>query len=132
MPVQLVVRPDQDFRGYAGQAVSGHVRVGDPLTVWPSGVHSRIKRIVTFDGDLEEAFAPMSVTIVLEDEVDVSRGDVLAGGPLQVASRHRSGRRLDGRAAAQSEPDVSAQAQRPDGRGRSGPRADAERDRQGA
>jgi sulfate adenylyltransferase large subunit len=87
LPVQLVVRPDQTFRGYAGQAVSGHVRVGDTLTIWPSGLESRVKRIVTFDGDLEEAFAPMSVTIVLEDDVDVSRGDVLAGGPVQVASR---------------------------------------------
>jgi sulfate adenylyltransferase large subunit len=87
MPVQLVVRPDHEFRGYAGQAVSGHVRVGDTLTVWPSGLQSRIARIVTFDGDLPEVFAPMSVTIVLEDELDVSRGDVLAGGPLEVASR---------------------------------------------
>jgi len=87
MPVQLVVRPDQHFRGYAGQAVSGHVRVGDTLTVSPSGLQSRIKRIVTFDGDLEEAFAPMSVTIVLEDEIDISRGDVLSGGALQIANR---------------------------------------------
>jgi sulfate adenylyltransferase large subunit len=87
LPVQLVVRPDQTFRGYAGQVVSGYVRVGDPLTVWPSGVQSRVRRIVTFDGDLEEAYAPMSVTIVLEDEVDVSRGDVLARGPVQMASR---------------------------------------------
>jgi sulfate adenylyltransferase large subunit len=87
LPVQLVVRPDQSFRGYAGQAVSGYVRVGDPLTVWPSGVQSRVKRIVTFDGDIEEAYAPMSVTIVLDDEVDVSRGDVLARGPVQMASR---------------------------------------------
>ncbi len=87
MPVQLVVRPDQNFRGYAGQAVSGHIRVGDTITVSPSGLQSRIKRIVTFDGDLEEAFAPMSLTIVLEDEIDISRGDVLSGGSLQVANR---------------------------------------------
>jgi sulfate adenylyltransferase large subunit len=87
LPVQLVVRPDQSFRGYAGQVVSGHVRVGDPLTVWPSGVQSRVSRIVTFDRDLEEAYAPMSVTILLEDEVDVSRGDVLARGPVQMAAR---------------------------------------------
>jgi sulfate adenylyltransferase subunit 1 (EFTu-like GTPase family) len=57
------------------------------LKVWPSGLQSRIARIVTFDGDLGEVFAPMSVTIVLEDEIDVSRGDVLAGGELQVGSR---------------------------------------------
>jgi len=87
MPVQLVVRPDQTFRGYAGQAVSGHIRVGDTLTASPSGLQSRIKRIVTFDGDLEEAFAPMSVTIVLEDEIDISRGDVLSGGSLHIANR---------------------------------------------
>jgi sulfate adenylyltransferase large subunit len=87
MPVQLVVRPDQNFRGYAGQAVSGHIRVGDTIAVSPSGLQSRIKRIVTFDGDLEEAFAPMSLTIVLEDEIDISRGDVLSGGSLQVANR---------------------------------------------
>ena len=87
MPVQLVVRPDQTFRGYAGQAVSGHIRVGDTLTASPSGLQSRIKRIVTFDGDLDEAFAPMSVTIVLEDEIDISRGDVLSGGSLHIANR---------------------------------------------
>src|SRR5207253_791372 len=56
-------------------------------TAWPSGVQSRIKRIVTFDGDLEEVFAPMSVTLVLENELDVSRGDVLAAGPVQVGTR---------------------------------------------
>jgi sulfate adenylyltransferase large subunit len=87
MPVQLVVRPDQTFRGYAGQIVSGRVATGDTLTIFPSGLTASVKRIVTFDGDLEEAFAPMSVTLVLDREVDVSRGDLLAGGPVQVASR---------------------------------------------
>jgi sulfate adenylyltransferase large subunit len=87
MPVQLVIRPDQSFRGYAGQIMSGRVVTGDTLTVFPSGLTASVKRIVTFDGELQEAFAPMSVTLVLDREVDISRGDVLAGGPLQVASR---------------------------------------------
>jgi sulfate adenylyltransferase large subunit len=73
--VQYVIRPDLDFRGYAGSIVSGQVHAGDPVTVLPSGVRSRVKRIVTFEGDLEEAFAPMAVTLVLEDERDISRGD---------------------------------------------------------
>ena len=66
--MQLVVRPDDEFRGYAGQIASGMIRVGDPVTVWPAGRTTRVKRIVTWDGDLDEAFAPMSVTLVLEDE----------------------------------------------------------------
>ena len=84
MPVQLVVRPDQTFRGYAGRIASGTIRPGDPVKVWPSGVTTRISRIVTWEGDLEAAFAPMSVTLTLEDDVDVSRGDLLAAGPVQV------------------------------------------------
>jgi sulfate adenylyltransferase large subunit len=76
-PVQLVVRPDQEFRGYAGQIVSGIVRVGDLITTWPSGRSARVKSIVTWDGELAMAFAPMSVTLTLDDEIDISRGDVL-------------------------------------------------------
>ena len=76
-PVQLVVRPDHEFRGYAGQIASGIVRVGDRVTTWPSGRSARVKRIVTWDGDLDMAFAPMSVTLALDDEIDISRGDVL-------------------------------------------------------
>ncbi len=86
-PVQLVLRPHLDFRGYAGQLQSGTIRVGDAVTVWPSGRTTAIKRIVTFDGDLQEAFAPMSVTLTLEDEIDISRGDMLVSGPVQVAQR---------------------------------------------
>ena len=85
MPVQLVVRPNQDFRGYAGRIASGTIRPGDRITVWPSGVSTRVTRIVTWDGDLDVAFAPMSVTLTLEDEIDVSRGDLLATGPVQVS-----------------------------------------------
>jgi len=78
MHVQRVVRPNLDFRGFAGQIASGTIRVGDELVALPSGKHSKVNRIVTFDGDLQEAFAPLSVTVVLEDEIDISRGDLLA------------------------------------------------------
>src|SRR6202044_4004305 len=77
-PVQRVIRPNQDFRGYAGQVVSGTIRPGDGILALPSGRRSRGKSIETFDGRLQEAVAPMSVTLTLEDEVDISRGDMLA------------------------------------------------------
>jgi len=76
-PVQYVVRPNLDFRGFAGQVASGVIRRGDSITVLPSGRTSRVKSIVTWDGELEEAFALMSVTVCLEDEIDISRGDML-------------------------------------------------------
>ena len=78
-PVQYVIRPNQEFRGYAGQITAGSVRPGDPVKAWPSGQLSRVKSIETFDGLLEEAAAPRSVTLTLEDELDISRGDLLAG-----------------------------------------------------
>ena len=84
-PVQLVLRPDDAFRGYAGQIASGTVRVGDTVTVLPSGRSSTIKRIVTWDGDLEMAHAPMSVTLTIADEIDVSRGDMLVADSQPVA-----------------------------------------------
>jgi len=77
-PVQRVIRPDQTFRGYAGQVVSGVIRPGDGVLALPSGRRSRVKSIETFEGRLEEALAPMSVTLTLEDEIDISRGDMLA------------------------------------------------------
>jgi sulfate adenylyltransferase large subunit len=77
-PVQRVIRPNQDFRGYAGQVVSGAIRPGDSILALPAGRRSRVKTIETFDGRLEEAVAPMSVTLTLEDELDISRGDMLA------------------------------------------------------
>jgi sulfate adenylyltransferase large subunit len=89
-PVQLVLRPDHDFRGYAGQVVSGAVRPGDVVTVLPSGRSTRVRRIVTWDGDLDVAQWPMSVTLTLEDEVDVSRGDMIVIGEAQVGQRVRA------------------------------------------
>ncbi len=76
-PVQYVIRPNLDFRGFAGTIASGIVRTGDQLTVLPSGKSSKVKSIVTYEGELLEAFAGQAVTITLEDEVDVSRGDML-------------------------------------------------------
>jgi sulfate adenylyltransferase large subunit len=76
-PVQRVIRPNQDFRGYAGQVVSGSIRPGDSILALPAGRRSRVKSIETFDGRLEEAVTPMSVTLTLEDELDISRGDML-------------------------------------------------------
>ena len=76
-PVQLVQRPNQEFRGYAGQMASGVLKPGDPIMVLPSGRTTRVKSIVTYDGEVARAFPPMSVTVCLEDEVDVSRGNML-------------------------------------------------------
>ena len=75
--VQLTIRAKEEFRGYAGQIASGTIHRGDAIVVLPSGRASTIRRIVTLDGDLEVATAPMSVTIVLDDELDVGRGDIL-------------------------------------------------------
>jgi len=76
-PVQYVLRPNLDFRGFAGTVASGILRPGDEVMVLPSGKRSRVKSIVTYDGELQEAFAPQAVTVTLTDEVDVSRGDML-------------------------------------------------------
>src|ERR1019366_9236617 len=76
-PVQYVIRPDASFRGFAGQVASGVIRPGDAVLSLPSGQKSRVRSIVTFDGDVPEAFPPMSVTLTLEDEIDLSRGDML-------------------------------------------------------
>jgi sulfate adenylyltransferase subunit 1 len=86
-PVQLVLRPTHDFRGYAGQIATGTIRRGDTVTVWPSGLSTRVARISTWDGDLDVARAPMSVTLVLEHELDISRGDMLAVGDVYVGKR---------------------------------------------
>lgn len=76
-PVQYVNRPNLDFRGYCGTAVSGVVKKGDEVMVLPSRKTSRVSSIVTFDGELEEAFPPQAITLTIEDEIDISRGDML-------------------------------------------------------
>jgi bifunctional enzyme CysN/CysC len=80
-PVQYVIRPmsdaHHDYRGYAGSVAGGVMKPGDEVIVLPSGFTSRIKSIDTFDGPVDEAFAPMAVTVILEDDIDVSRGDMI-------------------------------------------------------
>ena len=87
LPVQWVNRPNHDFRGFAGTIVGGRVRKGDAVRVQPAGRLSRVARIVTADGDLEEAVTGQSITLTLEDEIDVSRGDLIvtANAPADVA-----------------------------------------------
>ncbi|WP_276207493.1 MULTISPECIES: sulfate adenylyltransferase subunit CysN [Modicisalibacter] len=89
LPVQWVNRPDLDFRGFAGHIASGRVRPGDAIRVQPSGKASTVSRIYTFDGDLDEAVAGQSVTLLLDDEIDISRGDVISGAdsPAQTADQ---------------------------------------------
>ena len=77
LPVQMVLRPNLDFRGFSGTIASGIIRAGDEVKVLPSGMTSRVKSIETFDGTLEEAFAPQAITLTLEDEIDCSRGDMI-------------------------------------------------------
>ena len=89
MPVQWVNRPNLDFRGFSGLIATGSVKPGDAVRVLPSGKTSTVARIVTFDGDLDEASAGQSVTLTLADEVDCSRGDVIAtaDNPPQAADQ---------------------------------------------
>jgi sulfate adenylyltransferase subunit 1 len=88
-PVQYVVRPDADFRGFAGRVASGTIRPGDAVMALPSRQKTRVRSIVTYDENQGEAFSPMSVTLTLEDEIDLSRGDMLVSpdNPPTVASR---------------------------------------------
>jgi bifunctional enzyme CysN/CysC len=88
LPVQWVNRPNLDFRGFTGQIASGVVRPGDTVRVLPSGKQSKVARIVTYDGDLDLAVAGQSITLTLEDEIDCSRGDIIASGnPPEVADQ---------------------------------------------
>ena len=89
MPVQWVNRPNLDFRGFAGVVTSGTVKPGDRIVAQPSGKESTVARIVTFNGDLPLAVAGQSVTLTLDDEIDISRGDVLslADAPAEVADQ---------------------------------------------
>ena len=89
MPVQWVNRPNLDFRGFSGLIASGSIRPGDRIRALPSGRESRVARIVTLPGDLDQAVAGQSVTLTLEDEIDISRGDVIAAAdaPAPVANQ---------------------------------------------
>ncbi|MFK2904186.1 sulfate adenylyltransferase subunit CysN [Dyella ginsengisoli] len=89
LPVQWVARPDQNFRGYAGQVVAGAIAPGDEVVVLPGGARSRVARIVTADGDRKRAATGDAITLTLEDERDISRGDVIAAAhnPPQVADQ---------------------------------------------
>ena len=88
-PVQYVLRPDLNFRGFSGKIASGVIRRGDTVTALPSGKTSKVKRIVTYDGDLEYAFAPQCITVTLEDEIDLSRGEMLVKPDNKPLSGHR-------------------------------------------
>jgi sulfate adenylyltransferase large subunit len=92
MPVQSAIRVHPDFRGYAGLIAGGEVRVGMPVQIWPSGQETRIRRIATYDGDLDRAVAGQAVTLTFDDEFDISRGDVIAaaGRAPEVADRFRA------------------------------------------
>jgi sulfate adenylyltransferase large subunit len=83
LPVQRVIRPDQHYRGFAGQIAAGVIRKGDEIVALPSGRRSRVASITTFDGDLDEARAPMSIALTLDDELDISRGDLLVAPDSQ-------------------------------------------------
>ena len=89
LPIQWVNRPNPDFRGFVGTIVAGRLRQGEAIRVQPSGRTSRVARIVTFDGDLEEAVAGQAITITLADEIDVSRGDlvVAANEPAEISDQ---------------------------------------------
>lgn len=91
-PVQTVIRPDATFRGFAGRVASGVIRPGDAVLALPSGQKTRVEAIVTYDGNLAEAFAPMSVTLQLEDEIDLSRGDMLVSSenPPRISRKFRA------------------------------------------
>ncbi len=89
MPVQWVNRPNLDFRGFSGQIAAGTVKPGDRIRVLPSGRESKVARIVVLPGDLDQAVAGQSITLTLEDEIDISRGDVIAAAddPVAVADQ---------------------------------------------
>jgi bifunctional enzyme CysN/CysC/sulfate adenylyltransferase subunit 1 len=82
-PVQLVLRPDAVFRGFAGRVERGELRVGQMVRALPSGQTTRVSSIATYDGDLNSACAPESVTVTLEDEIDLSRGEMLVDAEME-------------------------------------------------
>ena len=99
LPVQYVIRPNLDYRGFAGQIVGGTVKKGDEVLALPSGKTSKVEAIDTYDGPLDEATAPRSVVLRLEDEIDVSRGDML----VHIAARPHVGRTFDAHVVWMSE-----------------------------
>ena len=119
LPVQYVVRPksDQfhDYRGYAGQVAGGVLKPGDEVVVLPSGLTSTIAGIDLFDQEIDEAFPPMSVTVRLEDDVDVSRGDMIARvkNAPEAQPGHRRDGLLDDQRAAAPAPEAGDQAHHP-------------------
>ena len=96
-PVQYVIRPQSaaypDYRGYAGQVAGGVLKPGDEVIVLPSGLQSTIAGIDTADGPVDEAYPPMSVTVRLTDDIDVSRGDMICRPAQPAAGRARTSRR---------------------------------------
>ncbi|MDR5893769.1 sulfate adenylyltransferase subunit CysN [Halomonas mongoliensis] len=88
LPVQVVNRPNLDFRGYAGTLEAGVLRPGQAVKVLPSGSRSTVERIVTWDGDLEEAWPGQAITVTLSDEIDISRGDWIVAADAEVAMSH--------------------------------------------
>jgi sulfate adenylyltransferase subunit 1 len=82
-PVQRVLRPHQDFRGFAGQIAAGTVRAGDEVVALPSGIRTHVRSITTWDGELQSAHAPQSVVLALDDETDLSRGDMIVAANSQ-------------------------------------------------
>ncbi len=86
LPVQWVNRPDPDFRGLCGTIASGDIQLGDPIIVLPGGQNSRVEAIVTFDGNLDRAETGQAVTLLLEDDIDIGRGDVLVAGEMPMVS----------------------------------------------
>ena len=117
-PVQYVIRPNLDFRGFAGQLASGVIRPRRRRSrCCPRAARSRVKSIVTWEGELEEAFAPMSVTVCLEDEIDISRGDMLVrftGSLPHAARRFEATGGVDEREAARAPAALPAEAHHAD------------------
>ena len=118
MPVQWVNRPNLDFRGFSGRIVGGTIRPGDAIRVLPSGTTSTVERIVTMDGDLDEAIAGQSVTLTLADEIDASRGDLICGAdtPGRGGRPVRGARRVDARGRDAAGPAVPDEDRHPHGR----------------
>ncbi len=118
-PVQYVIRPKSDdfhdYRGYGGRVAGGVLKKGDEVLVLPSGMSSKIAGIDLFDTEINEAFPPMSVTIRLEDDVDVSRGDMIcrAAERAHAEPGHRRDDLLDGQRAAAPPPEARHQAHHP-------------------